>query len=184
MAFNISGSKNAILLEAKNIEDVLNTVNENQSCSETLHTLKKILGLHPKLSDDLLETMRKHESYPIFIENVGRNIAELDVKTKCQLFLLMATLGQHIRSPIMTKLYVKIQRNFDKIDLECLALIFAGIMESQYHNSTKVQIDSFLMSRQFQQIFQQMNFFVDKAETPKDIQKLAYCFCYMHKAIM
>ena len=180
MTFNSCGSENVILSEANNIEDVLNTVNENQGSSETLHTLQKILGLHPKLSEDFLETMRKHESYPIFIENVGRNIAELDVKTTCKLFFIMGTLGQDIRSPIMTKLFVKIQRNFDKIDLECLTLVFAGIMEGQYLNSSKVYFSSFTMSRQFQQIFQQFKNFVDEAETPKDVQKLVYCISYMN----
>ena len=49
-SFNIRGSENVILSEAKNIEDVLNAVNVNQGCSETFDTLQKIFALNSSLN--------------------------------------------------------------------------------------------------------------------------------------
>ena len=121
---------------------------DNQESTDVLNIIQSLFILFPNYptsedNDKFSNVITSHEAYPILIKNLEKILDKLHWNTTCKLFYLLTTLGVDIRSPIMTNLYVKIQKNFKQMDLESLTDFILGLTIDYHITPIVTSRDSF-----------------------------------------
>ena len=177
---------NEVLKRAKTVEEVLDLVEDIKIPQESLHILLKLNDLKTKISSsqdeetkwlEFIHYMTSHECYPLLIENLDKVIETLDCNSAAILFRLLVNLQFQMKSPLMNKLFVKIQKQFDVISLESLTNYISCLY---VYNQTNLPI---IGSRQFRPIFKRYKSLVDSLETARDVDEMAFCTNFLGRLL-
>ena len=191
---------NEVLKRAKTVEEVLDLVEDIKIPQESLHILLKLNDLKTKISSsqdeetkwlEFIHYMTSHECYPLLIENLDKVIETLDCNSAAILFRLLVNLQFQMKSPLMNKLFVKIQTQFDVINLESLTNYISGLYDYNQTNLGVIEPISYeefwtvpiVGSRQFRPIFERYKSLVDSLETARDVNAMAYCTNFMSRLL-
>ena len=186
---------NEVLKSVKTVEEVLDLVEDIKIPQESLHILLKLNDLKTKISSsqdedterlEFIHYMTSHECYPLLVENLDKVIETLDSNSAPILFRLLVNLQFQMKSPLMNKLFVKIQKQFDVISLESLTNYISGLYDYKgviepvtYDEFSTVPIGS----RQFRPIFERYKSLVDSLETAQDVEAMAFCTHFMGRLL-
>ena len=132
------------------------------------------------MNTEFLHGIRNHEHFPLLIENLEKIlVTELPPTTSTALFYELASLGVNLKTPIMNKLYVKVQNNFNEINLNELIQFISGLYNCSQDELEPIRFEYFspvhvVISRKFRTIFSRYKSLVDEANTPEDIEKIGF----------
>ena len=120
------------------IENILDSVHHGQEIGETLYSIQRLLYLKidpyepwKRINQNkFLHNLHNHANFKIFLMNLEQIVYELDWKTACTLYCIMGNLHMPLKSPLMSKLYIKIINHTDDIDLKEFELFVEGISKT------------------------------------------------------
>ena len=177
--------QNETLSQAETVDEILNTLLKKDECEpftalDVIQSLFKIFPVNLNTDNKIfVEEIKSHKAYPLLINYLEELIEDLDNgNTATVLFNFLCSLPMNIRSPIMNKLYVKVQNHFDELDLESLTYFIDGIniynrfSIKNYGAEESINWQSVACSRQFQKVLSRYKLLVDYAKSPNDVQKL------------
>ena len=187
---------NEVFKCTKTVEEVLDLVEDIKIPQESLHILLKLKYLKTRLSSsqnedterlEFINYMTSHECYPLLVENLDKVIETLDSNSAPILFRLLFKLQFQMKSPLMNKLFVKIQTQFDVINLESLTNYISGLYDYNQTNLGVIEPVTYeefssvpiVGSRQFRPIFERYKSLVDSLETAQDVNEMAFCTDFM-----
>ena len=187
---------NEVLKSVKTVEEVLDLVEGIKIPQESLHILLKLNDLKTKISSsqdedterlEFINYMTSHKCYPLLVENLDKVIETLDSHSAAILFRLLVNLQFQMKSPLMNKLFVKIQKQFDVISLESLTNYISGLYDYNQTNLGVIEPVTYeefssvpiVGSRQFRPIFERYKSLVDSLETARDVNEMAFCTDFM-----
>ena len=158
------------------IENILDSVHHGQEIGEILDSIQRLLYLNidPYESwrinhNKFLHGLHNHENFKILLRNLEQIVDELDWKMACTLYCIMGNLHMALRSPLMSKLYIKIMNHADEIDLEGFASLVNGMGKSIGYEGSYFRILSIMTSRPFQRLMSRYKTFVDSVKSPEEI---------------
>lgn len=161
------------------IESILDSVHHDQEMGEILNSIQRILCLNIDPHENwrinhnkFLYGLHNHDNFKTLLGNLEEIVDELDWKMACSLYCMMGNLHMALRSPLMSKLYIKIINHTDDVDLKGFDLFVAGISKSIGYEGSYFRILSIMTSRPFQRLISRYKNFVDSVKSPEEIIQL------------
>ena len=161
------------------IESILDSVHHDQEMDEILNSIQRILCLNIDPHEnwrinhnEFLYGLHNHDNFKTLLRNLEKIVDELDWKMACSLYCIMGNLHMALRSPLMSKLYIKIINHTDDVDLKGFDLFVAGISKSIGYEGSYFRILSIMTSRPFQRLISRYKNFVDSVKSPEEIIQL------------
>ena len=161
------------------VKNVLSTVRLDQDFGEVIDDIQKLIQ-HVEISFDeewssfnknkFVQDLHSNEAFPILMKNLEKGIDQIDdYKVLCSLFHVLGNFHVKIKSPVMSKMYVKIMEHAEIIDLDSLVLFIEGLNKSIGYTGIYYDMLSIIASRPFQKVLSRWESIIDEAASPKDI---------------
>ena len=165
------------------VKNILSSVKQDQDLGEVTHIIQKLIQ-DVEISFDeewssfnrnkYVQDLHSNEAFPILLKNLEKEIDQIDdYQVLCSLFHVLGNFHVSLKSPVMSKMYVKIMEYAAIIDLDSLVLFTQGLNKSIGYTGIYYDIISIISSRPFQKILSKLELIIDEATSPKDILQIS-----------
>ena len=164
------------------VKNILSSVKQDQDLGEVIHIIQKLIQ-DVEISFDeewssfnqnkYVQDLHSNEAFSILLKNLEKEIDQIDdYQVLCSLFHVLGNFHVSLKSPVMSKMYVKIMEYAAIIDLDSLVLFIQGLNKSIGYTGIYYDIISIISSRPFQKILSKLESIIDEATSPKDILQI------------
>ena len=172
------------------IKNILSTVKLDQDIGEVIDVIQNLIQQVEIDFDEewssfkqnkFVQELHSNEAFPILMNNLEKGIDSIDdYKILCSIYHVLGNFHFKMKSPVMSKIYVKVMEHAEEIDLESLVLFIEGFSKSIGYTGIYYDMLSIISSRPFQKILSRWGLIIDEASSPKDILQISILLRFIH----